>query len=335
MKPVFFPYTYISEPLADTLAVFFKKITMYLPTPRHIDEAVSRYRDAGWLEIRTPAAPFESQIESGLKSARAFGELHSRRRGEAKHFQSIAPPFAGESALFHIRSELTRKLKETKTADDENSKQVNRLIQACIFLMLAQDFDRHQAEIGQCLKGFTGLEGALYKNLRGEEDVSSPPVATAPSPGDEDQEFFMPLERLAAWTRLFFSELSGGGEPPFFPATPIFLVTHSRTVFDHLCEQAPEDTRYVTLSKDCLDPVDGELAMRFSRLARQTDLAGLITDIRSHSTGAPPLIKTAVIAKRTPPELLSAATGVQPKEFSEYYENGRQVNTLVGLIESR
>jgi hypothetical protein len=334
MKPVFFPYTYISDDLADTMAAFFKKITMYLPTPRHIDESVSRYRDAGWLEIRMPAAPFESQIESGLKSARAFGELHGRRRGEAKHFQSLEAPFAGESALFHIRSELARKLKETENAGDENRKQVNRLVQACIFLTLAQDFDRHQAEIGHCLEGFKGLETALYKDLKGEEDPSSPSAATAPPSGDEDQEFFMPLERLAAWTRLFFSELTGGGEPPFFPATPIFLVTHSRAVFDHLCEQAPGNTSYVTLSKDCLDPVDGELAMRLSRLARETDLTGLITDIRSLSAGKHPLIKTAVIAKRTPPELLSAATGVQPKEFSEYSENGRQANTLIGLIES-
>ncbi|MDX9786729.1 MAG: hypothetical protein RBT11_08130 [Desulfobacterales bacterium] len=332
MQAIYFPYTHLSANLANTLSACFKKMTVYQPTARHIDEATLRQRDMGWLDVRVPAAEFESEIESGLTSFRSFGERHGHRKGEATHYQFEKLPFVEDSSSFIIRSELTHQLKEDNQPANQLIAQKERLIQACLFLQFAQDFDRHQEDIEHCLQASIGLENALFKNLTGDEDTLFQNSVSPVSASDNYQDAYMPAERLAAWTRLFFCDLSSGDKKPACYSTPILLITHSRPVFEHLSEQAPENTIFVDIAQDQLDLVKGKGVSRLVQLARATDVTGMETDVPPHTTGAQGSMKTAVIPNRTPSEFLSAVTGVQSDASAHHVIKTLQVNTLVGLV---
>jgi len=57
MKPIYFPFTYISKPVAEALYACFGKAIVYHPSSKNIPEETHRLVERGLLDIRTLGKP--------------------------------------------------------------------------------------------------------------------------------------------------------------------------------------------------------------------------------------------------------------------------------------
>ncbi len=213
MTPIFFPFTYMSDPTAAALSAVFRQVGLYRPSETPLPETVQRHADKGFLEIRTPVGGDEDGLRRAAADYRAWAE---RRGGGPLAFfksQQGRIPFFEESSLSQIRSDIKRWSGER--TDDAPADPV---FGARLFLSVAQAFDREQWEVNRGFADLRDLEASLLKSIHGEQETGSP-SAIAPV---EDLGRHMTDRRLWAWSCLWAKD----------PAADALLVTDSREIFD-------------------------------------------------------------------------------------------------------
>ena len=73
VKPIYFPYTYVPQWVAETLAACFKQFTVYQPSGRKLPSEMQPWIDANVMELRVPV-----QVE-----ARALGQRPEPQLGRS------------------------------------------------------------------------------------------------------------------------------------------------------------------------------------------------------------------------------------------------------------
>ncbi|MBN1932924.1 MAG: hypothetical protein JW786_15075 [Desulfobacterales bacterium] len=221
MNPIYFPFTYISEPVADALFSCFNKIVLYQPSGLHIPANIKRWAEKGFLHIRIPIKGDEEKLDAVLKDYKVWANLH---QGEDIAFfktQGNRIPFFDELSVSQIQADIKQK-KQKNSADP--------LFDARIFLDIAQEFDRQNLEINHDLFLLNQMEKNLIKNLKGEDAAFDSEVTEFERLELNDPGDYMTSKRIQAWARLFQhdSEMSD------------LFVTSSRTVKEYLFDKAPE-----------------------------------------------------------------------------------------------
>ncbi|MBU4289417.1 MAG: hypothetical protein KKI12_14750, partial [Proteobacteria bacterium] len=98
MKPIYFPFTYISEPVLEALSAFFKQIVVYQPSSLNVPESMQKLADSGLLEIRIPVKGDENKIDNILKDYKSWANIH---QGSEMAFFKMNPdkiPFFDDSS---------------------------------------------------------------------------------------------------------------------------------------------------------------------------------------------------------------------------------------------
>lgn len=225
MKPIYFPFTYISESVLEALSAFFKQIIVYQPSSLNIPESMQKQADSNLLEIRIPVKGDENKIDNIVKDYKSWANIH---QGSEMAFFKTKPdmiPFFGEFSTSQIKADI--KKKERK---QQNEKKQDSLLNARIFLHIAQEFDLQNWEINKELLLLEEKASDLIDNLKGEDELSFKGNDREKALKIDYQSEYMTPDRIIAWTHLlqYDQDMSN------------LFITNSRSVVEHLVEKTPD-----------------------------------------------------------------------------------------------
>ncbi len=225
MKPIYFPFTYISEPVLEALSAFFKQIIVYQPSSLNIPESMQKQADSNLLEIRIPVKGDENKIDNIVKDYKSWANIH---QGSEMAFFKTKPdmiPFFGEFSTSQIKADI--KKKERK---QQNEKKQDSLLNARIFLHIAQEFDLQNWEINKELLLLEEKASDLIDNLKGENELSFKENDREKALKIDYQSEYMTPDRIIAWTHLLQYDRDMSN----------LFITNSRSVVEHLVEKTPD-----------------------------------------------------------------------------------------------
>jgi hypothetical protein len=162
------------------------------------------------------------RIESILKAYKNWADLH--QASDMSHFKTLGDkiPFFSESSVSQIHKDV-RAFSNTTEADKSIP---DFLLQARIFLQMAQEFDERNLEIVRNLNTQTKMEKGLYRRLRGDDD-SLPELENMRQPLRYHDPFhYMLADRLRAWSTIFMAD----------DRRPGLFITNSRDVIDMIAD---------------------------------------------------------------------------------------------------
>ena len=227
MKPLYFPYTFVTRKTAQEISAFFKDFALYQPNSDAIPGEMLPLADSGLLEVRIPDDSETSRFKRVVKEFQHWG--HQQRTGEeiqaAVLRSSKDPvPFFDESSLTQIVAGIRQQMTPSHKSDAMDS-----TFEARLFLAFAQEYDRQYQEINEEL----GVYKDKVKDLVDGIDAEGNNPIKAPLSGLEvqrsDPAEFMVLRRLEAWAILYHKDTA---DPQ------VLLTTHPR-VLDHIKELFP------------------------------------------------------------------------------------------------
>ena len=225
MKPTYFPFTYISEPVLEALSAFFKQIIVYQPSSLNIPESMQKSANSSLLEIRIPAKGDENKIDNILKDYKSWANIH---KGSELAFFKTKPdmiPFFGDSSTSQIKADIKKKRQKYQV-----EKKQDFLLNAKIFLHLAQEFDMQNWEINKDLLILEEKTLNLIDNLKGDDELSFKENDKEKALKIDCQSDYMTSDRIIAWTHLLQNDQD---------VSDIFI-TNSRSAIEYLLDKTPE-----------------------------------------------------------------------------------------------
>lgn len=225
MKPIYFPFTYISEPVLEALSAFFKQIVVYQPSSLNIPESMQKLTDSNLLEIRIPVKGDENKIDDIIKDYKNWANIH---QGSETAFFKMNPdkiPFFDDSSASQIKADIKKRSRKHQT-----EKKQDTLLNARIFLHIAQEFDMQNWEINKDLLSLEEKSVNLIDNLKGEDELSFRGNDRKKALKIDHQSDYMTIDRIVAWTHLLKYDQDTSG----------LFITNNRSAIEHLIEKTPE-----------------------------------------------------------------------------------------------
>ena len=332
IKPIYFPYTYVSQWVAETLAACFKQFTVYQPSGRKLPSEMQPWIEANVMEVRVPVQTEDETLVKMVKELRAFAGLHD----DSKNLKTAV--FWGQQGAFPLFSEsaVSRIVSDVKNGSRPASaeEKFDPVFRARVFLDFAQEFDRQSAELNRDLGVNDRLSRDLLKEISGEKENGLPATPLNAEIRTEDPTEYMAPDRLQAWLRLFMVDPDDSG----------LFVTSSPAVFNHLIENLEAAQKVmqfeglpVTNAKD-----DSAIIWRDSFLKQIKQLIGNRGPAAEHPFGDMPLPQDQRSNVRLTLYMVSGQGPVD--KFTRIFEDqnidpltadqsAEAGNTLIGLID--
>ncbi|QTA91111.1 hypothetical protein [Desulfonema magnum] len=336
MKPIYFPFTYISEPVAKALGSCFRQTVIYQPSALNHPETIQKCAETGLLDIRTPVKGNQDKLDMLIKEYRKWADLH--QGGGLSFFKTRGNsiPFFDETSSSKIRSDIVRNLdsesrninSESKKAEPDVSK---LLLNIRLFLCIAQAFDMQNWELTNDLASFEKMEQELMNNLKGENSQFPIPNSQFSIPKD-DPGNYMTAERTEAWVHLMQHDPEKSG----------LFITSSRSVFEHLADKSPDMKQVLYFDSVPLyeNKKDEKLSHWQDSLMEHLDMLSETAEIPTDSIAPPPAdndcsgkvsLTFCLVPGKTPDEFFDCC--VKNKIFQGEKKGGACKNTLIGIIE--
>ena len=229
MKPIFFPFTFLSDPVIEELKYFFEKTVVYQPASEKIPDPVRRGADEGALEICAPVGGDEQKLEQLLYQYRQWLDRHQGSEMtffKTRLFDSFGidtVPGFSDSSTSQIKADIK------KMGKPEATQRPDPLFTARFFLWVAQEFDIQHYDINRDLEIFRDMEKELFSSIIGESEDEEITAKTLQSVITEDPGQYKTFQRLTAWLKLFEQDPV---EPDDNGTT--LLITQSSAVLDYL-----------------------------------------------------------------------------------------------------
>jgi hypothetical protein len=338
MKPIYFPYTFISSEITEAVAACFDQIIVCQPSGLDMSEQMAESEKRGLLDICVLMKDGEDKIRSIIKDYKQWARVHADGDGIrlAVHGQQKDQiPLFNESSILKIKENIQRKISGTDTIQ----KVQDSFLPARVFLHMAHEFDMQNQDILQGIRKLDKMENDLMQNLQGEEDVFDKDGMTGETYNTNDLIEFMIPERVEAWSGMMLqasevNEMTG------------LFITSSRSVFAYVVENSPGgeiviDLENIPIGKDSVKEM-------------QDWREFLLKTIQKYAVSPWPVSKVETIgapfeqgSERRASLSLYIVPGEHPQNFfSRFYSHKRDEsnalkndritkNTLIGLIEAR
>jgi len=226
MNPIYFPYTYISTPVAEAIAACFGRFTVYQPLPDELPPSMQALNDMGIIDIRIPVTGGSKELISAVRNYLNWADAHAESSGSnitsLKTFQAAAPLL--DNAL---SSQIVADVKKQINGKSD-SKSSNPVLAARIFLYFSQRFDQQNQELDHVLAEFSQKEQTLIRDLKMEDDALADEFNKGPARMPDDNTDYLITGRLEAWTRILLYDKE--------PA--VLYVTHRSAVLEQLLDNA-------------------------------------------------------------------------------------------------
>ncbi len=349
MKPIYFPFTCISDLSGEIIPAIFGQIVLYRPSSQNLSETIQKLAKREALNIRIPVKKDESKLNAALKDYKSWLNLHlGDKRGMTAFFKTYADtiPFFDDTITAQIRADIKKKTqhKQPETKPDP-------LFNARIFLAIAQEFDAQNLEINQKLFLVDKMQQNLIENIKGEidssyienagndlpescEPKSYEPESYEPKsyePKSYDQGAYMTAERITAWALLMQHDQQGSG----------LFITDSRSAFEYLIDKASQTEIIVGFDSMPLQKNSAGKADKWrGNFMKQLEIIAISPwPASTDKIVKPPFAKNsdtkvsltlAIVPGKTPHEFFAGCCGYN---YSESREKSQFQNTLLGLVE--
>ena len=332
MIPIYFPFTYVSDPVAESLSACFGQFIVYRPLDENLTAQLQFWTDRGVADVRVPAAGNEAELITAINNYKTWADLHQDgSRGKAAILRSHMDrvPFFNELS--------TRKIAEDIKANipvDSDTQPPDFVLAARIFLYFAQEFDRQNQELTDDLIHHQQQEADLIRQLKMEEDPVAVELRNVPGQLPDPFADYMIPDRLESWTRIFCRDQDLAG----------LFVTHSTAVLEHLLERASTATRVMHLKSipagkhpnAVRKSWQERLALNLVRLVEQNP-----ADVSSESMASLDFpaddntvsLSVYRVPDQTPYEFFTRCAGMDRPPVDAPDCNGKYRNTLIALVQ--
>jgi hypothetical protein len=235
MKPIYFPFTSVSDPVAEALSACFGQFIVYRPLGENLSEQLQLWIDRGVADVRVPVTGNENELIAAVKNYQTWADLHRDSSSEKtallkSHMDPV--PFFNELSTRKIVEDIKENIH-----GNSNTQIPDPVLTARIFLYFAQEFDRQNHELTDDLNHHQQQEAELIRQLKMEEDPVAVEFRNAPMNLPDPFADYMISDRLEAWTRIFCRD----------PEVSGLFVTHSAAVLDHLLDRTSTAARVMHL----------------------------------------------------------------------------------------
>ncbi len=330
MKPIYFPYTYVSNPVAEAVAACFGQFTVYQPLSDELPLTMQSWVDKGVIDIRIPVRSDNRELKSAAENYLNWANLYAgssgTNRASLKTLKSSAPLLEA-SLSSQIVADVKKQINGTATA-----KSSDPVLSSRIFLYFAQEFDQQSQELGHVLMESNQKEQDLIHELKNEEDALAAELKKEPGHIPDVDSDYLILGRLEAWTRLL---LRDGQAPGLF-------VTHSTTVLEHLLDSAPTaekildfeaipratDTGLAPWQEQLMSYLSDIVENKWSTLSGEK-ASGIDIPPTEHTVS----LKIYLVPDQNFPQFFCRGAGIKDSESDPVRLTAGGRNTLLGLVE--
>lgn len=297
MKPVYMPFTYLTEPTARILSVLMGPVVVYQPLENRVDGSLTALADQGLIDIRTPLTGDENRLSAALSEFTQWAGQNPGRSTPGADYvgaQQGNVPYYDDSSISRIRSEI-KKYKGWPA--NTNAQETG--FSARLFLAAAEQNDRTTAHLDQNLRQFKALEQGFLDSLAQGDEADFNRHALGSQLWQEDPGAKRTEQRIRSWATLAAAD----------PELPELFITTSPAVVDLLIETGDavmpiEQLARIPLaiaSDDAppnLNVVLSELAVRDSLTA---DASDALVASKNSDPDAPAIVVTLYAAIDCPP----------------------------------
>jgi hypothetical protein len=331
MKPIYFPFTYVADSVAQALAACFGEFIVYQPLTGNMPEQMRPWVENGIIDVRVPVTKDQADLEAEVENYLSWADLHFGGSGLKplflKAWKDPLPFFKASS-----RSQIVADIK--KQNHGESAFRVPEpLLAARRFLYFAQELDRQNQEVAQDLKRHRQQETELIRQLKMEDDSLTAEFQKEEVPIPDDSAGYMVLDRLEAWTRILLEDTDISG----------IFITHIPAVLQELLDRTPTAEKLLSLESipTCtamtaeLDPwrqklvsdlahiVEHKWAPPTGRLSDQPDFPAAENTVS---------LSVYLVPDQMPRGFFSHCAQIEPPDGEASCPGGRFKNTLIGLI---
>ncbi len=331
MKPIYFPFTYVLEPVVQALAACCGPFTVYQPLRDRVPEQMQPWIDKGLIDIRVPATGNDELLEKAVNDYLNWANLQLEASGGGKNaFLKAGPdrsPLFNSSASSQIVAEIKAQgRKDTEPADQR------KVMTARIFLYFAQQFDLQSRGVDGDLIDYQQRERNLIQQLQREEDALPEGRLQKPSVAPDDFADYMLDMRMEAWTRLLLSD----------PQRTALFITHRQAVLEHVLEFAPAAERilHVTGTVPAAEDASGDARQAEQRMAYFAQVAESRTpsvqklETPAFLQGIPfgTTLSVYRVPGQTPGAFFARCAGIEDREAETAHPGAGVKNTLIAFI---
>ena len=331
MKPIFFPFTYVSDPVAEALAACFGQFIIYQPVSGNISDQMQAWIDRDVVDLRVPVTGDENKLKTAVRDYRIWADLHG---GLPNEKPAILKTRMNPLPLFNdlSSSKIIEDIKE-KIHGHSSTQNQDPVLAARIFLYFAQEFDRQNQELTDALDRYDQQESDLFRRLKMEDDPVAGQFRVTPKPAPDPLSDYMISDRLEAWTRIFDQD----------PEASNLFVTHSPDVLEHLLDRAPTVARVIHFESIPLVKWKNgkravwqeKLALKLIRLAEHKPVESSDESMEPLDLpAAGPTVALSVyrVPDRTPWEFFSGCARINRSAAHNADRKSQFENTLIALI---
>ena len=332
MKPVYFPYTYVPQWVAQALAACFQHFIVYWPSSKIVTHAMQPWVEANVMEVHLPVQIDDQAVKRAVADFRSFAGMYqnSKEIKAAAFLRHLgAVPFFDDTTVSQIVGDVKR-----NTQSETNDKNRDAILCAQVFLLFAHEFDQQRAELNEQLGIYDRRSQELIKNLRGLDPIDSSITGPGAEIKTDDSAEYMALGRLQAWARLFMED----------PVDTGLFVTSSPSVFNHLIESQPDAQKIMQSAKlPSVPPEDDAFITRRDGFLKQiqklikTDRwepgQGPADTPRPEPTGIDTALTLYRLPGRSSGDLFASILETPARHEIKSHLSERSKHILLGLIE--
>ena len=332
MKPISFPSTYISNPIARALIACFGPFIVYQPLAGIIPDEMCPWVDKGFLDVRVPLSENQTDLETIIKDYVGWAELHfdgSNLKSPLLQTWKDTIPYFSASSPSQVVADIKKQAhgKPAPSAPEP-------ILAARLFLYFAQEFDRQNREVARDLKQHRQQEVELIRQLKMEDDSLAAEFQKEAVQAPDDFADYMVLDRLEAWTRIMLKDADISG----------LFITHIPAVFQELLDKTPTAEKLIsfesiptgTAMATESEPWWQNLVSNFAHIVEhkwqpvqrrpfdQPDFPAAANTVS---------LRVYLVPDQNPRNFFSRCAQIQPPVSDASNPGCRFKNTLIGLVE--
>jgi hypothetical protein len=236
MKAIYFPYTYFHRETLETIQACLGSFVVYQPSESNVPDSIRRWAADNLIELCTPTFGDDDRLDLVVKEYHQWAALHSSKQGvDLSYLQHHRdrPPFFDDTASSQIRSDIKRRLETDAARSDKIPDDAIRLLEARIYLSIAQQLDVQSESVQQDMQRVSDLEKTLLKDLTGSNGTSGESSVILDD-GRTQQEYML-SQRMDAWSWLLMADTVNAESE-----VPGLFVTSSRAAMERVVESQPQ-----------------------------------------------------------------------------------------------
>jgi len=331
MTPVYFPFTYVSEPVISALRTCFKQVVVYQASGHNIPAVMQKWTKSGFFDLRIPVQNDKKKLDVIVDDFKAWVKFYPKSQIERMKIEKDSVPFFDEFSTSQIKADIKEK-KSTTPSDP--------VFNARLFLNAAQEYDIKTDELKKDLSLLDKSEQSLFNLIKGKDEADYDGPSLKKLSNKNDRSEYMMFERISAWSRFYQQDRLPGGQ-----ALPEFFITSSRAVMDLITEKSEKVEKVIDFDAIPVSVQNQQkrydwqdYLMEQLEILEQTSWTGNTEPIKfvppSRENGPTVSLSIFLIPEETPHEFFQKVANPKTTRIPADKKDTPLKNMLIGLVDS-